>query len=174
MTPVLNRRLLKNLSKEIDAPSFSLRIYGIPEFMCMLWRINCSPNYAGILDTFLNQGYLSACFKLVVVPAVMSRQLALFGKVAASQKVCGKTTKTYKELWMLFVADELGCSPSLPLQQARLGMLLGKWPIMVRTRWLCQMFCLPVRITVSAWQRASLFQFQNPSLIRNCCLMFWH
>ena len=30
LTPVLNRRLLKNLAKEIDArPGFYLRIYGI-------------------------------------------------------------------------------------------------------------------------------------------------
>ena len=43
--------------------------------------------YADILDTFLNEGYSSVSFKLVVASEVMLRQLTLFGKVAASRKV---------------------------------------------------------------------------------------
>ena len=55
------------------------------EFLCMLLRINYSRNYAGILDASLNEGYSSASVRFV--PAVMLRQLTLFGKVAASQTV---------------------------------------------------------------------------------------
>ena len=77
----------------------------------------------------------------------MSRQLILFWNVAASQKVYGKTTKNHEEFVNAFAADER-CSPSLLLQQAKLADAAWKRSIMVRTRWLWQMFCLPVRITV--------------------------
>ena len=59
----------------------------------MLLRISYPRNYAGLLDKSLNEGYLSA--KLVVVSAVMLRQLTLYGKVAASRNVCGKPTNNY-------------------------------------------------------------------------------
>ena len=85
----------------------------------MLLRINYSGNYAGTLDASLNEGCSSASFNLVVVPVVMSRQLTLFGKVAASQKVYGKPTNNYKQFVNAFVANERRCSPSLLLQQAK-------------------------------------------------------
>ena len=49
----------------------------------------------------------------------MSRQLTLFGKVAASQKVYGNPTNNCKQFVNAFVADEHHCCPSLPLQQAK-------------------------------------------------------
>ena len=55
----------------------------------------------------------------VVVSAVISRQLSVFGKVAASWKVYGKLTNNCKQFVNAFVADERRCSPSLPLQQAK-------------------------------------------------------
>ena len=55
-------------------------------------------NYAGILDVSLNAGYSSTSFKLVVVSAVMPRQLTLFGKVPVSRKVYGKTDKQLRTI----------------------------------------------------------------------------
>ena len=88
--------------------------------------INYSGNYAGILDTSLNERYLSAGFKLVVISAVMLRQLhvTLFGKVAASQKVYGKPTNNCEQFVNPFVVDERHCSPLLPLWQAK--KLIGR------------------------------------------------
>ena len=76
----------------------------------------------------------------------MSRQLTLFGKVAASWKAYGNPTNNWKQFVNASLADECRCSPSLSLQQANetnWRMLHGKRPIMARTRWLCQIFCLP-------------------------------
>ena len=79
----------------------------IPDFICMLLRINYSGNYAGILDASLNAGYSNASFKLVVVSAVMSQQLTIFGKVTASRKAYGKQTNNYEQFVNAFVTDEL-------------------------------------------------------------------
>ena len=119
----------------------------------MLLRINYSENYPGILDASLNEGYSSVSFKLVVVSVVMSRPLTLIAKVAVSRKVYGKPTNNCERLVNALVADEHRCSPSLPLEQAKKfswRMLHGKRLIMARSRWLCQLFCLPVRMMVSA------------------------
>ena len=125
----------------------------------------------------INKGYSSASFKLVVVSAVMSQQLTLFGKVAAGRKVYGKLTNNCEQFVDALVADECRCSPSLPLQQAEKfswRMLHEKRLIMARLRWLYQMFCLPLWMMVSVWQNGSLFQFWNSRLIRNSRLMCWH
>ena len=102
---------------------------------------------SNFLDKSPNASYLSVSFKLFVVSAVMSRQLTLFGKVPVSQKVYGKLTNNYEQLVNAFVADERrspsGCG---------------------------QMFCLPVRMTESAWRKASLFQFWNSRFLNLC----WH
>ena len=122
----------------------------IPEFLCMLLRSNYSLNYVGTLDTSLNEGYSSASFKLVVVPAVMSRQLTLFGKVVANRKVYMAKRQNYEQFVNAFVAVERRYSTSLPPEQAKLADAAWKAAIMGRTRWLGQMFYLPVRMMVSA------------------------
>ena len=72
----------------------NLDVYGIPEFIhvCTLLMIIYFGNYAGILDTFLNEGYSRASFSWLLFPQYV-RQLTLLGKVAASRKVLWQTAK---------------------------------------------------------------------------------
>ena len=82
-----------------------------PEFICTLLMIIYSGNYAGILDASLNEGYSSASFKLVVVSAVMSRQLTLFGKALLVRKCMANQQTTVKKLSMLLLLMNIAVLP---------------------------------------------------------------
>ena len=120
-------------------------------------------HYAGMLDAVLNEGYSSASFRLVVVSAVMLQQLALFGKVAASQKVhvYGKLNRqtTTDNFWILLFLINVTVLPCCHHSKKSWWMLHGKQPVMARMTWLFQTFRLPARMTVSAWWKALLFEF---------------
>ena len=115
----------------------------------MLLMINYFGNYAGIMR-ISKQDYSSASFKLIVVCAVMSRQLTLFRKVAASRKVYGKPTNKREQFVNAFVADERRCSPSLPLQQAK--KLIGGWCMESGRPWQGRGGCVRCSILQCEWR----------------------
>ena len=80
---------------------------------------------------------------------------------------------TTKSLWMLLLTMNVSVLPRCRFSKQRSWrMLHGKWLIMARTRWLCQIFCLPVQMMVSVWQKASLFQFRISQILHLCWLCY--
>ena len=95
--------------------------------------------------------------------------------VAVSCKLYGKPTNIYQQFVNALLVMNIAVVPRCRYSKQRSWrMLPGKRTIMARMRWFCQMFCLLVRMTVSAWRKASLFHFRNSCLIWNCRLKCWH